>query len=134
MITTLIYIAAFILVLSIVVIVHEGGHFIVARMCGVQATHFSLGFGKVLWSKMDKHGTLWQVCAVPLGGYVRMLGDEDAAGAKSSSDKVPASERHKTFMAKKLWQRAAIVFAGPAMNYVFAFLLLWACFSLWVKR
>ena len=121
---SLVYLAAFILVLSIVVIIHEGGHFIVARLCGVQATHFSLGFGKVLWSRTDKYGTKWQVCAIPLGGYVRMLGDEDAAGAKSSSKSVPESERHKTFMAKKLWQRAAIVFAGPAMNYLFAFVAL----------
>jgi len=121
---TLVYLAAFVLVLSIVVIVHEGGHFVVARLCGVQATHFSLGFGKVLWSRKDKYGTQWQICAVPLGGYVRMLGDEDAAGAKSSSETVPESERYKTFMAKKLWQRAAIVFAGPAMNYVFAFFVI----------
>ncbi|MBP5344221.1 MAG: site-2 protease family protein [Alphaproteobacteria bacterium] len=121
---SLVYIAAFVLVLSIVVIIHEGGHFIVARLCGVQATHFSLGFGKVLWSRVDKYGTKWQVCAIPLGGYVRMLGDEDAAGAKSSSESIPESERHKTFMAKKLWQRAAIVFAGPAMNYLFAFVAL----------
>ena len=126
--TTLIYILAFILVLSIVVVIHEGGHFVVARLCGVQATHFSLGFGKVLWSRKDKYGTQWQVCAIPLGGYVRMLGDEDAAGAKSSSDTVPESERHKTFMAKKLWQRAAIVFAGPAMNYIFAFFVLMGLF------
>ena len=126
--SSLIYILAFILVLSIVVVVHEGGHFVVARLCGVQATHFSLGFGKVLWSRMDKHGTLWQVCAIPLGGYVRMLGDEDAAGAKSSTEKVPAALRHKTFMAKKLWQRAAIVFAGPAMNYIFAFFIVTGLF------
>jgi len=123
-----VYLVGFILVLSIVVVIHEGGHFIVARLCGVQATHFSLGFGKVLWSRKDKYGTIWQVCAVPLGGYVRMLGDEDAAGAKSSSKKVPESERHKTFMAKKLWQRAAIVFAGPAMNYLFSFVMLTVLF------
>ena len=120
----LVYLAAFVLVLSIVVVIHEGGHFIAARLCGVQATHFSLGFGKVLWSKQDKYGTIWQVCAVPLGGYVRMLGDEDAAGAKSSSKNIPDADLHKTFMAKKLWQRAFIVFAGPAMNYIFSFVML----------
>ncbi|MDR2902703.1 MAG: M50 family metallopeptidase [Lactobacillales bacterium] len=119
----LIYLFAFIFVLSIVVIVHEGGHFFVARWCGVKVTDFSLGFGKTLWSRKDKKGTTWRVCAVPLGGYVKMLGDEDAASAKSSAAGVSASDKKYTFAAQPLWKRASIIFAGPAMNYIFAVLL-----------
>ena len=124
MITTLLYLLAFVLVLSLVVIVHEGGHFVVARLCGVKVTEFAMGFGKKLFSKTDRHGTAWQLRAVPLGGYVKMLGDEDPASAKSSDTNVPEEDKDKTFLSKSLAQRAAIIFAGPAMNYVFAFVLL----------
>ncbi len=124
MITTLVYIFAFVLVLSLVVIVHEGGHFAVARMCGVHVVEFSLGFGKELFGWNDKRGTRWKVCAVPLGGYVKMLGDEDAASAKSSSSGVSEDMKPFTFMAQKLWKRALIIFAGPATNYIFAILIL----------
>lgn len=123
MTTTLFYLLAFVLVLSLVVIVHEGGHFIVARLCGVKVTEFSLGFGKKLFSKSDKYGTAWQVRLIPLGGYVKMLGDEDAASAKSSDKDIPEEDKDKTFASKSLSRRAAIIFAGPAMNYVFAFVL-----------
>lgn len=117
------YLFAFVLVLSIVVMVHEWGHFIVARLCGVKVTHFSLGFGRVLWKRTDKKGTQWQVCLWPLGGYVKMLGDEDAASAKTDASKVPETERKYMFMSQPLYKRAAVIFAGPAMNYVFAILL-----------
>ncbi len=131
MVTTFIYLFAFILVLSLVVIVHEGGHFWMARRCGVQVVEFSVGFGKELFGWTDKKGTRWKVCALPLGGYVKMLGDEDAASAKSSESKVAPEMVPYTFMAQKLWKRALIIFAGPAMNYVFAIFLftgiLWAC-------
>ena len=122
--TTLVYLLAFVLVLSLVVIVHEGGHFVVARLCGVKVTEFAMGFGKKLFSKTDKHGTAWQLRLIPLGGYVKMLGDEDAASAKSSDKDIPEEDKDKTFMSKNLAQRAAIIFAGPAMTYVFAFILL----------
>lgn len=124
MMTTLAYLFAFVVVLSLVVIVHEGGHFFVARRCGVKVTDFSLGFGPELWHWMDKKGTRWKICAVPLGGYVKMLGDEDAASAQKSTDNVPPEDLDKTFLAQKLWKRALIIFAGPGMNYVFSFLLL----------
>ena len=117
------YLFAFVFVLSTVVIVHEWGHFIVARLCGIKVTHFSLGFGRVLWKRTDKKGTQWQVCLWPLGGYVKMLGDEDAASAKTDTTKVPESERKYMFMSQPLYKRAAVIFAGPAMNYVFAILL-----------
>ncbi len=128
MTTTLLYLFAFVLVLSLVVIIHEGGHFFVARLCGVKVTEFSLGFGKKLFSKTDKKGTAWQIRAIPLGGYVKMLGDEDAASAKSSTKNVPEEDKDKTFLAQSLPKRAAIIFAGPAMNYVFAFVILWGVF------
>ena len=124
MTTTLLYLLAFVFVLSLVVIVHEGGHFVVARLCGVKVTEFAMGFGKKLFSKQDKHGTAWQLRLIPLGGYVKMLGDEDAASAKSSTKDIPEEDKNKTFLSKTLAQRAAIIFAGPAMNYVFAFVLL----------
>ena len=120
---TFLYLFAFVFVLSVVVIVHEWGHFIVARLCGVKVTHFSLGFGKVLWKRIDKKGTQWQVCLWPLGGYVKMLGDEDAASAKTDEAKVPPSERKYMFLSQPLYKRAAVIFAGPAMNYIFAIVL-----------
>ena len=128
MMTGFIYPLAFVLVLSLVVIIHEGGHFLVARLCGVKVTEFSLGFGKKIFSKQDRKGTAWQVRAVPLGGYVKMLGDEDAASAKSSDKDIPEEDKDKTFMSKSLGKRAAIIFAGPAMNYVLAFFILLGLF------
>ena len=118
--TVFIYLLAFVFVLSIVVIVHEGGHFFVARMCGVKVTVFSVGFGKKLWSRRDKKGTEWRLCAVPLGGYVQMLGDEDAASMKKSDSGLSEEEKKYTFMAQPLYKRALIIFAGPFMNYLFA--------------
>ncbi len=124
MLTSLIYIFAFVFVLSLVVVIHEGGHFYVARACGVHVTEFSVGFGKELWHRIDKKGTRWKVCAVPLGGYCKMLGDEDVASAKSSTENVDKNMVKYTFMAQPLWKRAAIIIAGPGMNYLSAIVLL----------
>ncbi len=124
MLTSLIYVFAFVFVLSLVVIIHEWGHFFIARRCGVKVTDFSIGFGKELWHHIDKKGTRWKVCLLPLGGYVKMLGDEDAASAKASTINLKKNEIKYTFMAQPLWKRAAIIFAGPAMNYISAFVLL----------
>lgn len=124
MVDTFIYLFAFIFVLSVVVVVHEWGHFIVARLCGVKVTHFSVGFGKVLWHRTDKKGTVWQVCALPLGGYVKMLGDEDAASATASKKNVKKEDEKYMFATQSLWKKAAIIVAGPGMNYVFAIILL----------
>ncbi len=118
------YLLSFLLVLSIVVIVHEWGHFFAARRCGVTVVAFSIGFGKKLWSRTDKKGTEWRVCAVPLGGYVQMLGDEDAASMKKSDEGLTEEEKKHTFMAQALWKRALIIFAGPFMNYFFAIVVL----------
>ncbi|MCB1556054.1 MAG: RIP metalloprotease RseP [Alphaproteobacteria bacterium] len=128
------YGGTFLLVLGILVFVHEWGHYIVARLCGVKIDSFSIGFGKELFGVTDKHGTRWKFSLVPLGGYVKMFGDVDPASA-AHSDKVvdeagaPSrslthEERKGAFFAKPLWQRAAIVFAGPGINYLFAIFLL----------
>lgn len=124
MIASLLYLFAFVFVLSLVVVIHEGGHFFVARACGVKVTDFSIGFGKELWHRVDKRGTRWKICLIPLGGYVKMLGDEDAASAKSSTQKVAQDEVKYTFLAQPLWKRACIIVAGPAMNYLFAIVVL----------
>ena len=121
---TLLYVVSFVLVLSVIVVIHEGGHFMMARWCGVHVTDFSVGFGRELFSRVDKKGTRWKVCLIPLGGYVKMLGDDDAASAKSSTKGLTEEEKKKAFLSQKLWKRALIIFAGPAMNYLFAIVLL----------
>ncbi|MEH6361706.1 MAG: site-2 protease family protein, partial [Amylibacter sp.] len=107
----------FVIVLSIVVAIHEYGHYIVGRWCGIHAEVFSLGFGPVIYSRQDKHGTKWQLAAVPLGGYVRFLGDADAASRPGGQD-VDATLKHKTLNGAKLYKRALTVFAGPAANFI----------------
>ncbi len=128
MLTSLIYIASFVLVLSLIVVIHEGGHFLMARWCGVHVTDFSVGFGKEIFSRVDKKGTRWKCCLIPLGGYVKMLGDTDAASAQSSTEGLTEEEKKKAFLTQKLWKRALIIFAGPGMNYLFAILLLTGIF------
>lgn len=129
-----IYGGTFVLVLSILVFVHEWGHYIVARMCGVKVEAFSIGFGKELFGFIDKNGTRWKVSLIPLGGYVKLYGDVDPASAQHDEnvkDKqsgtvrpMSAAERSVAFFAKPVWQRALVVFAGPAINYIFAIILL----------
>ena len=115
----------FIIVLSIVVAVHEYGHYIVGRWCGIHAEVFSLGFGPVLFSRFDKHGTKWQVSAIPLGGYVRFLGDADAA-SRPDAEPVDEAIRHKTLGGAKLYKRALTVAAGPFAK-VLTFILVFTC-------
>ncbi len=128
-----IYGGAFVLVLSILVFVHEWGHYIIARMCGVRVETFSIGFGKEIWGFTDKGGTHWKISLIPLGGYVQLFGDTDPASARHSDNvegedgqvrEMTKAEREVAFFTKPLWQRAAIVFAGPAINYIFAIMLL----------
>ena len=79
------YILPFVLFLSILVFVHEFGHFIVARTLGIQVNAFSIGFGKELWGRVDKHGTRWKISAVPLGGYCQFLGDDEASSSSAAA-------------------------------------------------
>lgn len=116
---------AFVAVIGPLVFVHEMGHYLVARWCGVKSEAFSIGFGPELVAWVDKRGTRWRIAAFPLGGYVRFKGDMNAA---SQSDPawlaLPPAERAQCFPAKPLWQRAAIVAAGPVVNLLFAVVLL----------
>lgn len=118
-------IAAFIVALSIIIAIHEYGHYIVGRWTGIKAEVFSIGFGPVLASRTDKHGTRWQIAALPFGGYVKFLGDGGAAS--NPDDEVMAGlndeERRHSMHGAPLWARAATVFAGPAFNFALSFLL-----------
>lgn len=117
---------AFVLALSVIVAIHEYGHYIVGRWCGIKAEVFSLGFGPVLWARTDKHGTQWQVAALPLGGYVKFLGDADAASAGVDEETVKAmneAQRRHTMHGAPLWARTLTVAAGPVFNFVLAVLI-----------
>lgn len=118
-------IVAFIVALSVIIAIHEYGHYIVGRWTGIKAEVFSLGFGPVLASRVDKHGTKWQVAALPFGGYVKFKGDQ---GAASNPDEEVMSalspeERRSTMHGAPLWARAATVFAGPLFNFILAFVI-----------
>ena len=122
---------AFVVALSIIVAVHEYGHYIVGRWTGIHAEVFSLGFGPVLFARTDRHGTRWQVAALPFGGYVKFLGDANAASVGSTE--VAAAERRRTMLGAPLWARAATVAAGPVFNFVLA-IVIFAGLILWQGR
>lgn len=134
---TWVYGGTFLLVLSILVFVHEWGHYYAARLCGVRVETFSIGFGKELFGFNDKHGTRWKFSLIPLGGFVKMYGDTDPAstghketvGEGLAARPMNAEERKAAFFAKPVWQRAIIVFAGPAVNFIFAIILLTGLYS-----
>lgn len=121
-------IPAFILVLTVIVFVHEMGHYLIARWNGVAIQTFSIGFGKELWGFNDKHGTRWRISAIPLGGYVRFVGDLNATSMPDpeAETQLPPEERHRLFINKNVWQRMAVVAAGPIANILFTFLVLYA--------
>ena len=116
------YIFWFLLILTVLVFVHELGHYLVARWNGVRVEVFSIGFGPELFGWNNRAGTRWKFSAIPLGGYVKMFGDADPASMPSSESlrEMTPEEREVAFHHKRLSQRAAIVFAGPAMNFIFA--------------
>ena len=123
---------ALLVALIIIVTIHEYGHYIVGRLCGIHAEVFSLGFGPALWGRTDRHGTRWQISAIPLGGYVKFLGDADAASRPDGAALVGLSdaERRHTMPGAPLWARAATVAAGPFFNFaltlvLFVGLVLW---------
>ncbi len=119
------YVIPFIVLLGILVFVHEFGHFIVARRLGVTVVAFSIGFGKELWSTVDKKGTRWKISAIPLGGYCQFLGDADASSStidESVAD-LPEEAKKGAFHLQKTWKKICIVVAGPLFNYLFAILL-----------
>lgn len=121
--------ASFVIALSIIVTVHEYGHYIIGRLSGIKAEVFSLGFGPRLLSRRDRHGTLWQVAAVPLGGYVRFLGDANAASAGASVAVDPQRAR-QSLNGAPLWARFATVAAGPVFNFILS-ILVFAGMAIW---
>ncbi|MDB5666580.1 RIP metalloprotease RseP [Cypionkella sp.] len=113
----------FIVAIAIIVAVHEYGHYIVGRWSGIHAEVFSLGFGPVIYSRVDKRGTKWQIAALPIGGYVKFLGDKDAASAapdQAALGGLTADEKRHTMFGAPLWARAATVAAGPIFNFILA--------------
>jgi regulator of sigma E protease len=118
-------IVSFLLVIGPLIFVHELGHYLVGRWCGVKAETFSIGFGREIAGWTDSRGTRWKLAWLPLGGYVKFAGDMNAAGQPSPEWlALPAEERARTFQAKPVWQRFLIVLAGPATNFLAAILIL----------
>ncbi len=111
-----------------IVFVHEMGHYLVARWNGIAIQTFSLGFGPELIGFVDRHGTRWKLSAIPLGGYVRFVGDMNAASLPDPDAvaALPAAEQERLFVNKNVWQRIAVVAAGPVANLIFTFLVLYA--------
>ncbi|MBC7505846.1 MAG: RIP metalloprotease RseP [Sandarakinorhabdus sp.] len=118
-------VGTYILMVAVLVVVHEGGHYLAGRLLGVRVDAFAFGFGRELFGWNDRRGTRWRVNAVPLGGYVKFTGDMNAASQPDPAlAALPAAERADLFLFKPLWQRAIIVAAGPIINFVFAILIL----------
>ena len=115
-------IAAFVTALLSIIFVHEFGHYIIGRWSGIKADVFSLGFGPVLWARVDQHGTKWQLAAIPFGGYVKFRGDSNAASAKDEDTikQLTAEELRETMHGAPLWARASTVAAGPIANFMLA--------------
>ncbi|MCK6373274.1 MAG: RIP metalloprotease RseP [Zoogloea sp.] len=121
------YVLPFVVALGVLIIVHEFGHYIVARLCGVKVLRFSLGFGKVLFMRrLGADQTEWALSVFPLGGYVKMLDEREAP--------VPAEELHRAFNRQSVWRRIAIVTAGPLANFVLAIALYWGLYSSGVEE
>jgi regulator of sigma E protease len=116
---------SFIVALSIVVAIHEYGHYIVGRWSGIGADVFSIGFGPVLWSRVDKRGMRWQIAAIPLGGYVKFKGDANAASGKDADamEGLNETELRATMHGAPLWARSATVAAGPVFNFILSIFL-----------
>ena len=118
------YVIPFLIVLTILVFVHEMGHFLVARYNNVRVEVFSIGFGKELFGLNDRHGTRWKFGAIPLGGYVKMFGEGESTTDGEEERALTDEEKEVSFHHKRLGQRAAIVFAGPLANFIFAVIVL----------
>src|SRR5262245_6663845 len=115
----------FLFVLTVVVFIHELGHFLVARWCGVKVKAFSIGFGKEIFGFHDRHGTRWRIAWIPLGGYVKFLDDENSASvpSKAALERMTVDEQAGAFQTKSLAARAAIVAAGPIANFILAIVI-----------
>jgi regulator of sigma E protease len=130
------WIVPFLFGLSIVVFFHELGHFLVARWCGVKVLTFSVGFGPEIIGFNDRHGTRWKISAIPLGGYVKFLGDENAASVpdQGAVNSMAADERSRSFFHQTVGKRAAIVAAGPFANFILAIAIFAVIFMIYGKQ
>lgn len=130
------YVVPFLFVLSLVVFFHEFGHFLVARWCGVRVLTFSIGFGPELIGFCDRHNTRWKISAIPLGGYVKFFGDENAASMpdKAGLAALSSDERKDSFVFQPVAKRAAIVAAGPLANFLLAIVIFAAIFMVYGKQ
>ena len=130
------YLVPFLFVLSLVVFVHELGHFLVARLCGVRILVFSIGFGPELVGFNDRQGTRWKVAAIPLGGYVKFFGDENAGSVPDERvlESIPEGERARSYHFQPVYKRAAIVVAGPLANFLLAIVIFAAIFGIYGKQ
>ena len=123
MLTT--YILPFLAILTILVFVHEMGHYLIARRAGVRVETFSIGFGPELVHWTDRVGTRWRIALVPFGGYVKMFGDSDPTSAGAADDcEMTDEEKAVSFHHKSLGARSAVVAAGPIANFLFAIVIL----------
>ena len=123
------FILPFLVVLTVIVFVHEMGHYLVARWNGIAIQTFSIGFGPELFGFNDRSGTRWRVSMIPLGGYVRFVGDMNATSATPDADVVANADAElapRLFVNKNVWQRITVVIAGPAANVIFTFVVLYA--------
>ena len=123
---------AFVIALSVIVAIHEYGHYIVGRWSGIDADVFSLGFGPVIYSRVDKRGTKWQFALLPLGGFVKFKGDSNASGGKDDAvmSELSEAERRRTMNGAPLWARSATVAAGPIFNFALSILIFTGVFML----
>jgi regulator of sigma E protease len=130
------YLVPFLFVLAIVVFVHELGHFLVGRWCGVDVKVFSIGFGREIYGFNDKYGTRWRIALIPLGGYVKFSGDADASSAPDNAEvaQMTPQERARSFPAQSIGERAAIVAAGPIANFLLAIFIFSATVFLFGKQ
>lgn len=124
-------IVPFLFVLTIVVFVHEMGHYLVGRWCGIGVKAFSVGFGPELLGFNDRHGTRWKLCAIPLGGYVKFVGDMNVTSKPEGGelDNLSADERSVAFHTQPVWKRAATVVAGPLFNFLLTIAVFTVLFS-----
>jgi len=123
----------FLFVLTVVVFVHEMGHYLVGRWCGIGVRAFSIGFGPELFGFKDRHGTRWRLSAIPLGGYVKFVGDVGATSEPDSEemDALTPEERRVAFHTQPVWKRAATVFAGPAANFILTIAVFTVMFAIY---
>jgi regulator of sigma E protease len=130
------YLVPFLFVLSLVVFFHELGHFLVGRLCGVRILVFSIGFGPEIAGFNDRHGTRWKISAIPLGGYVKFFGDENAASVPDGTrlEAMSPGDRAQSFFFQPVPKRAAIVAAGPIANFILAIAIFAGIFMVYGKQ